>query len=148
FAQNIGCKGYPELQESARAEYHKSFSVPRELVMSDMGGPESYTVQAVYQRELQNLQRSYHLLDIAALEATAKSLASARRVLLFGRRFSHPIALHLALVLRRRQAVRRLTCSSTWVRRTSCSSCLCAGTRPRCSARSGTWRTRACQSRS
>ncbi|HET9026762.1 MAG TPA: MurR/RpiR family transcriptional regulator [Trueperaceae bacterium] len=100
FAQNIGFKGYPELQESARAEYHKSFSVPRELVMSDMGGPESYTVQAVYQRELQNLQRSYHLLDIAALEATAKSLASARRVLLFGRRFSHPIALHLALVLR------------------------------------------------
>lgn len=100
FAQNIGYKGYPELQEAARAAYLRSVSVKRELVLSDPSSPESDTVQAVYQRELQNLQRSYRHLDLAALEATAQSLATARRVVVFGRRFSHPIALHLALVLR------------------------------------------------
>lgn len=100
FAQNIGYKGYPELQEAVRAAYLKSVSARRELVLSDKDTPESGTVQAVYQRELQNLQRSYHHLDLGALEATAQSLARARRVVVFGRRFSHPIALHLALVLR------------------------------------------------
>lgn len=100
FAQSVGFKGYPELQESARAAYVRSVSVQRELVLSGGDAQDSDTVQAVYQRELQNLQRSYRHLDLPALEATAASLASARRVLLFGRRFSHPIALHLALVLR------------------------------------------------
>lgn len=104
FAQSLGFKGFPELQQSARASYHRAVAVQRELVLSDMGAPESMTVQAVYQRELQNLQRSYHHLDLAALEATAAQLAGARRVLLFGRRFSHPIALHLALVLRTMRA--------------------------------------------
>lgn len=100
FAQNIGYKGYPELQEAARAAYLRSVSARRDLVLSDPGAAESDTVQAVYQREVQNLQRSYRHLDLAALEATAQSLAGARRVVVFGRRFSHPIALHLTLVLR------------------------------------------------
>lgn len=100
FAQGLGFKGFPELQEQARAAYLSTVSLQRELVLSDVGSQESDTVQAVYRREMQNLQQSYQHLDLAALEATAGRLAGARRVLLFGRRFSHPIALHLGLVLR------------------------------------------------
>jgi DNA-binding MurR/RpiR family transcriptional regulator len=100
FAQNIGFKGYPELQESARAAYLQAVSGSSDLVLNAGDDGDNGTVQAVYQRELQNLQRSYSHLDVAALEATAQQLASARRVVVFGRRFSHPIALHLALVLR------------------------------------------------
>lgn len=100
FAQHIGFAGYPELQESVRQAYVTALSAPRDLVLSDAGEEDAETVQAVYQRELHNLERSYRHLDIDALDATAKGIASARRVLLFGRRFSYPIALHISLVLR------------------------------------------------
>lgn len=100
FAQSIGFSGYPELQESARLAYLKAVSAPNDLVLNATDGEDNGTVQAVYQRELQNLQRSYTHLDVHALESTAHSIAAARRVLVFGRRFSYPIALHIALVLR------------------------------------------------
>ena len=100
FAQHIGFPGYPGLQEAARAEYLRSLSKPGDLVLTDRGEGDPETVQAVYQREQHNLQRSYTHLDLQALEATARGLAKARRVLLFGRRFSYPIALHMSLVLR------------------------------------------------
>jgi DNA-binding MurR/RpiR family transcriptional regulator len=100
FAQGLGFKGFPELQEQARVAYLTTVSMQRELVLSDVGTQERDTVQAVYRREVQNLGQSYQHLDLTALEATAGALAGARRVLLFGRRFSHPIALHLGLVLR------------------------------------------------
>lgn len=101
FAQHVGFGGYPELQERAREAYVQAMLAPRELVLSDVGDGDAATVvQAVYRRELQNLQRSYGYLDLDALGAIARGLAGARRVLLFGRRFSYPIALHLSLVLR------------------------------------------------
>lgn len=100
FAQHVGFAGYPELQESVRQAYVTALSAPRDLVLTDAGEDDVGTVQAVYQRELHNLQRSYRHLDIDALDATAKGIAAARRVLVFGRRFSYPIALHLSLVLR------------------------------------------------
>lgn len=100
FAQSIGFSGYPELQESARLAYLQAISASNDLVLNAADGEDNGTVQAVYQRELQNLQRSYTHLDVHALESTAHSIAAARRVLVFGRRFSYPIALHIALVLR------------------------------------------------
>ena len=100
FAQHTGYRGYPGLQEAARAAYLRSLSKPGDLVLTDRGDGDPETVQAVYQREQHNLQRSYTHLDLDALEATAHGLARARRVLLFGRRFSYPIALHMSLVLR------------------------------------------------
>ncbi len=100
FAQGLGFTGFPELQEQARVAYLTTVAMQRELVLSDVGTQERDTVQAVYRREVQNLGQSYQHLDLTALEATAGALAGARRVLLFGRRFSHPIALHLGLVLR------------------------------------------------
>lgn len=100
FAQHVGFSGYPGLQAAARAEYLKSVSAPGDLVLTDRGEGDTETVQAVYQRELHNLQRSYTHLDLDALDGTARGVAAARRVLLFGRRFSYPIALHMSLVLR------------------------------------------------
>src|SRR5690606_32867529 len=80
FAQHIGFPGYPGLQEAARAEYLRSLSKPGDLVLTDRGEGDPETVQAVYQREQHNLQRSYTHLDLQALEATARGLAKARRV--------------------------------------------------------------------
>lgn len=100
FAQNLGFKGYPELQEAARRAYLKVIAAPtRELVLRDPNAPGGRTLSAVYRRELENLKRSYGHLDLSALEATAEGLAGAQRVLVFGRRFSHPIALHLTQLL-------------------------------------------------
>jgi len=53
----------------------------------------------VYERELQNLKQTYEHLDGATLELTARELASARKVLVFGRRFSFTIATHTSLLL-------------------------------------------------
>ncbi len=100
FAQHVGFQGYPELQEAARAAYLDVVSTPSDLVLTDAGAGGSRQVQAVYHRDQRNLQRSYAHLDQDALEATAQGLATARNVLVFGRRFSYPIALHLTLVLR------------------------------------------------
>ncbi|MFA5551462.1 MAG: MurR/RpiR family transcriptional regulator [Trueperaceae bacterium] len=100
FAQTLGYKGYPELQEAARLAYLREVANPNQLVLSPGGDGELGKVQAVFDRELENLQRTYSHLDVAALEETAARIAAARRVLVFGRRFSHPLALHLALILR------------------------------------------------
>lgn len=102
FAQHVGFAGYPELQEAARDAYVATVSAPRDLVLTDDGDEveAAAAVQKVYQRELHNLQRTYTHLDLDALDVTARGIAGARRVLLFGRRFSYPIALHLSLVLR------------------------------------------------
>jgi len=103
FAQHLGFAGYPELQQEAREAYVRTVSASRDLVLTDVGAVgEAGTsmVHAVYERELQNLRRSYTHLDLDALDATARGVAQARRVLVFGRRFSFPIALHLSLVLR------------------------------------------------
>jgi|GEM_PF-1873718 len=100
FAQKIGFEGYPELQESARAAYLQSVGAHADLVLTEPGQDGDFTLQDLYQRELSNLQRSYTSLDVATLEATARRIAEARRVLVFGRRFSYPLALHIALVLR------------------------------------------------
>lgn len=100
FAQHIGFAGYRELQAAARDAYVQAVTGSHDLVLTGSDGNGPSTVQAVYQRELQNLQRSYAHLDMAALEATVESLASARRVVTMGRRFSYPIALHVSLVLR------------------------------------------------
>ena len=100
FAQTLGYKGYPELQEAARAAYLREVVAPNQLVLNAGGDEELGKVQAVFDRELENLQRTYNNLDLSVLEETAASIATARRVLVFGRRFSHPLALHLALILR------------------------------------------------
>ncbi len=100
FAQKVGFEGFPELQESARLAYLHSVNATVDLVLTEPGRSQDLTLQELYQRETQNLQRSYSSLDLPTLEATARHMASARRVLVFGRRFSYPLALHVSLVLR------------------------------------------------
>lgn len=100
FAQRAGYDGYPEMQQAVRDAYLSSVSAAPELVLTDAGDEEGTLVSAVFRRELSNLQESYRTLSLETLEATAAGLASARRVLVFGRRFSYPIAQYLALALR------------------------------------------------
>lgn len=100
FAQSVGFRGYPELQEAARTAWHRTLVTNNQLVLTGETDGKLGKVQAVFDRELENLQRSYTNLDMAALEDTAVRIASARRVLVYGRRFSQPLALHLAQILR------------------------------------------------
>ncbi|HKI58391.1 MAG TPA: MurR/RpiR family transcriptional regulator [Trueperaceae bacterium] len=100
FAQSAGYKGFPELQAAARASYLHSMSSAPELVLMDSHDGGGALVGDIFQRELANLQQSYLNLSVTALEETARAIAGARRVLIFGRRFSYPIALYLSLALR------------------------------------------------
>lgn len=100
FAQTVGFKGYPELQDAARSAYQRSVAANNQLVLTGETDGKLGKVQAVFDRELENLQRSYSNLDMAALEATAADLATARRVVVYGRRFSQPLALHVAQIMR------------------------------------------------
>src|SRR5690625_923015 len=85
FAQAVGYRGYPELQEAVREAYHRTVAASNQLVLTGETDGRLGKVQAVFDRELENLQRSYSNLDMAALEETAAKIASARRVLVYGR---------------------------------------------------------------
>jgi DNA-binding MurR/RpiR family transcriptional regulator len=100
FAQRLGYPGFPELQHVVRTAYLRSVAAPSDLTITSSGPVHDGLVQAVYEREQQNLRQTYARLDTNSLEAAAIRLAEAREVLVFGRRFSYAIALHLAFTLR------------------------------------------------
>ncbi|MFZ0614074.1 MAG: MurR/RpiR family transcriptional regulator [Desulfobacterales bacterium] len=99
LAQKLGLNGFAELQAKARGALLKSFSPSRELALTPSANVQADMVEQIYQRELMNLRQTYEYLDLSALEATAREITGARRVVLFGRRFSYPIALYLSLAL-------------------------------------------------
>ncbi len=98
FAQRLGFSGYVELQEAVRNTFMQSLSAS-DLVLTAPGAFNDGAITELYDRELRNLRQTYANLDMEVLEATARGVARARRVLVFGRRFSYPIALHLSLTL-------------------------------------------------
>ena len=100
FAQRLGFDGFPELQDFVRTQYLQSLSGNDDLPSLTPGLNHQQAVRSVYDRELRNLRDTYAKLDGAVLEATAVDIARAKRVLVFGRRFSYAIALHTAYMLR------------------------------------------------
>jgi DNA-binding MurR/RpiR family transcriptional regulator len=100
FAQKLGLSGFPELQEAARNALLKSFSPSPELSFKRSVNAHAGFVEGIYHRELMNLRQTYESLDINELDVTACAIARAERVVLFGRRFSYPIALYLSLALK------------------------------------------------
>lgn len=100
FAQRAGYRGFQELQTAARSAYLSSVSSAAPLVLTDVPEGDGALIGDIFQRELANLQQSYRNLSAPVLERAAAALAGARRVVVFGRRFSYPIALYLSLVLR------------------------------------------------
>ncbi len=99
FAQNLGFKGYPEIQAMVREGLLRSFS-PAAQSLAGAEGEQCYPqIQQIFQRELSNLQRSYKSLDMELLNQTAELLAHSQKAVVFGRRFSFPIALHLGMSL-------------------------------------------------
>jgi DNA-binding MurR/RpiR family transcriptional regulator len=100
LAQKLGLRGFPKLQEAARNALLKSFSPSPELSFKCSINTHADVVESIYQRELMNLRQTYESLEIIELDATAKAIAQAERVVLFGRRFSYPIALYLSLALK------------------------------------------------
>ena len=99
FAQNLGFSGYPEIQSLVRKNLLHSFSPAGQPFAGTEEGQQFPQVQEIFQRELSNLQHSYQNLDLELLVHTAKLLAHSRRIVIFGRRFSFSIALHLAMSL-------------------------------------------------
>ena len=107
FAQSIGYSGFPQLRESVRNSYLQSVASPLDLTSSAPGPDFNGLIHSVYERELQNLRQTYAHIDGATLEQAAREVAVARKVLVFGRRFSFTIATHTSLLLRSlRPAVR------------------------------------------
>jgi DNA-binding MurR/RpiR family transcriptional regulator len=100
FAQKLGLSGFPELQEAARNALLKSFSPSPDLSFKRSVNAHAGFVEGIYHRELMNLRQTYESLDINELDVTACAIARAERVVLFGRRFSYPIALYLSLALK------------------------------------------------
>ena len=100
LAQKFGLSGFPELQEAARNALLKSFSPSPDLSFKCSVNSHAEVVEGIYQRELMNLRQTYESLDVIELDATAQSIAQSDRVVLFGRRFSYPIALYLSLTLK------------------------------------------------
>jgi len=101
FAQRLGFDGFPDLQETVRERYLRSVAGSGgDLPTVTPGLDHHLAVRSVYERELRNLRETYAKLDGAVLEATALDIARAKRVLVFGRRFSYAIALHTAYMLR------------------------------------------------
>ncbi len=100
FANKLGFSGFPQLQRVLRDHLLHFFVPSRELSM-DPGNPTlGHLFQAVYEREQQNLTMTYRNLDAEVVEEAAGLLARARKVVVFGRRFSYAIACHLSLSLR------------------------------------------------
>lgn len=99
LAQKLGMSGFPELQEKVRNDLLKSFSPALDQAVTNRENPNDGMVERIYQREVMNLRQTYEGLNVSELVATAKEIAAADRVVVFGRRFSYPIALHLSLSL-------------------------------------------------
>ncbi|HLU83224.1 MAG TPA: MurR/RpiR family transcriptional regulator [Trueperaceae bacterium] len=100
FAQSIGYRGFPQLRETVRNAYLQSVATPLDLTSSAPGPDFNHLIHSVYERELQNLRQTYTHLDGAILEQAAREVATAKKVLVFGRRFSFTIATHTSLLLR------------------------------------------------
>ncbi len=98
FAKRLGFGGFPALQRKVRSAYLKIYDTSS-LTLTHSDIPRDTLIHAVYERELRNLQQTYNSLDLKTLEATARSLAAAKRVVVFGRRFSYPIALSISMAL-------------------------------------------------
>lgn len=100
FAQRLGYAGFPALREAVRAEYIETIVSPFSLSTKAPSAEFDDLVHKVYLSETQNLQRTYSKLDGHTLERAAHDVAEAKRVLVFGRRFSFTIAMHTSLLIR------------------------------------------------
>jgi DNA-binding MurR/RpiR family transcriptional regulator len=99
FAKRLGLGGFPALQRKVRAAYLKIHASSKDLTLTHSDITRDTLVHAIYERELRNLRETYDTLDLEGLEATAQGLAAARQVMVFGRRFSYPIALSMSMAL-------------------------------------------------
>lgn len=99
FAQRLGYAGFPELRDAVRSGYLRSVATPLELSGSRTDSAFTDLVGTVYERELRNLKQTYEHLDGDVLERAARDIAGARKVLVFGRRYSFTIAMHTSLLL-------------------------------------------------
>lgn len=100
FARRLGFSGFPELRDAVRAEYLESVTADQEISPSVRESKYGPIVTSVFERELHNMKQTYKHIDGAVLEQTARNLAQAEKVLVFGRRFSFTVAMHTSLLLR------------------------------------------------
>jgi DNA-binding MurR/RpiR family transcriptional regulator len=100
FAQRLGYVGFTAFQEVLRAAYLRSISATPALIGVLASRSDQDVLTTAIGRELTNLQRTYARVDKELIRRSARVLAEARNVLVFGRRFSHSIALNMSLTLR------------------------------------------------
>lgn len=98
-AQTLGFAGFPDLQARLRSAFVEPV---QDRIRSDgaTGDASAHRAIEVMQEDARSIQATAEDLSIETFEAVVDALVSARRVLLFGERGSHGLAVILAIGLR------------------------------------------------
>jgi DNA-binding MurR/RpiR family transcriptional regulator len=96
FARKLDFASFSDLQSDVQAAMQRQYSVGRRLAVLDMAdGPLS----TAYERDLENLRRTYEQIDEVAFEGAVKAIAHAPKVAVIGLRASTAAAVYIAFAL-------------------------------------------------
>lgn len=97
FARKLEYVSYSAFQDDVQGAVQQQYSVGNRLAAL-LDQPESPLARA-YKQDLENLQRTYELLDHAVFEGAVRAIAHAPRIGIVGLRASAGAALYLAFAL-------------------------------------------------
>lgn len=103
LAQRLGFEGYPDLQRSLRSrlsQYPRFFQSMNQEGDSNDADQDTSLVESILFHARKNLDQLIRKTDIGLVTDVARTLMSARRVLVFGIGIAGPLAEHIASSLR------------------------------------------------
>jgi DNA-binding MurR/RpiR family transcriptional regulator len=98
FAQELGFSGYPALQKEVRRILRADLKGTDRLQLAERSAAPGL-LDPVIAKERENIAALADGFDAATLDAAAKALRGARRVLVVGERATAPLAFHLWFAL-------------------------------------------------
>jgi DNA-binding MurR/RpiR family transcriptional regulator len=98
FARKLGFDSYSALQREVQLAVQQQFSLGDKLQQS-LDSAHEGPLKRSYQRDLDNLRRTYEQVDQATFERAVSAIASAQQVGVVGLRASAGVAVYLAFAL-------------------------------------------------
>lgn len=96
FARKLDFASFSDLQSEVQAAMQRHYSVGSRLAGLDVAdGP----LAVAYERDLENLRRTYEQIDEAVFEGAVKAIAHAPKVVVIGLRASTAAAVYIAFAL-------------------------------------------------
>lgn len=114
FANDLGFKGYPKLQDEIQKLVQSQLSTVDRLkeYHRHLENSENPPVKALFS-DLRNLEKTLHNLDFNQLEEVVDLIVSVNRVIIVGLRISSPLARYMEIILKKSLGdVRSVTSSS------------------------------------